>query len=170
MPKGAKIDAQALKARRLEGWRLLQEEGLPQAEVARRLKVSRQSVSRWAGASAQALGRVRRSGRKSRLEEAERAGLRAALVAGARKAGYPNELWTLRRVREFIARQYGHRFSTVHVWRLLRQLGFTPQRPASRASERDEAAIARWKTDEWPRLKKKPAGSGARSCSSTKAG
>jgi transposase len=40
-----------------------------------------------------------------------------------------------------------------HVWRLLRRLGWSPQRPARRAAERDEAEIARWREQEWPRIK-----------------
>jgi transposase len=39
------------------------------------------------------------------------------------------------------------------VWRLLRGLGWSLQRPARRAAERDEAAIAWWRAQEWPRIK-----------------
>jgi transposase len=39
------------------------------------------------------------------------------------------------------------------VWRLLRRLGWSVQRPARRASERDDAEIARWRAQEWPRIK-----------------
>jgi Winged helix-turn helix len=39
------------------------------------------------------------------------------------------------------------------LWRLLRRLGWSPQRPARRARERDEAEIARWRTQDWPRIK-----------------
>jgi hypothetical protein len=45
------------------------------------------------------------------------------------------------------------RFHPGHVWRLLRRLGWSPQRPARRARERDEAEIARWREQEWPRIK-----------------
>src|SRR5712692_4403016 len=46
-PAGVRRDFQALEQRRLLGARLLQQ-GVPQAEVARRVGVHRQSVSRWA--------------------------------------------------------------------------------------------------------------------------
>jgi len=169
MPKGQKIDAEALKARRLEARRLL-DEGVAQAEIARRLKTSRQSVSRWAQRPKAELGQVRRQGRKSKLGEADRTKLKATLLAGPTAAGLSGELWTVPRVRQVLATRFGQRFSTVHVWRVLRQLGFSPQRPEGRARERDEAKIADWKSRQWPRLKKKPAGSGARSSSSTRAG
>jgi transposase len=169
MPKGCKIDGEALKARRLEARRLLRE-GLTQAEVARRLKTTRQSVNRWAKMPARELAQVRRQGRKSQLNDADRLRLREALLAGPKAEGFDGELWTLPRVRQLIARRFGSRFSTVHVWRLLRQLGFTPQRPEARARERDESKISEWKSKDWPRIKKKPAGRAARLSSSTKAG
>ena len=155
MPKGQKMDAEALKERRLQARRLL-DEGLSQAEVARRLKTTRQSVSRWAGQPRSALAKVKRQGRKSQLGAHARAKLRARLLAGPKAAGFASELWTVPRVRQLIAQRFGRHFSSVHVWRLLGQLGFSPQRPAGRARERDEAKITHWKTEAWPRLKKKP--------------
>lgn len=163
------MDAEALKARRLEARRLL-DEGLAQAEVARRLKTTRQSVSRWARQSRTALAQVRRQGRKPQLDEPARAKLKAAILAGPQAAGFAGELWTVPRVRQLIVQRFGLRFSAVHVWRLLGQLGFSPQRPVGRARERDEAKIAEWKAKTWPRLKKKPGGKAAPSSSSTKAG
>jgi len=40
------------------------------------------------------------------------------------------------------------------VWKILRRLGWSCQRPAARALERDEKAIQRWKKERWPELKK----------------
>jgi hypothetical protein len=57
----------------------------------------------------------------------------------------------------------------VHAWRLLLALGWTPQRPASRVLERNEAAIRRWKRVRWPEQKKTLKDGGKRSSSSTKA-
>jgi transposase len=163
------MDAEALKARRLAARRLL-DEGVAQAEVARRLRTTRQSVSRWARQPRKALAQVRRQGRKARLTEPARAKLRAAILAGPQAAGFAGELWTVPRVRQLIVQRFGLRFSAVHVWRLLGQLGFSPQRPVGRARERDEAKIAEWKAKTWPRLKKKPAGKAAPSSSSMRAG
>jgi len=41
-----------------------------------------------------------------------------------------------------------------HISRLLRSLGFSPQKPERRARERDEEAIRGWVRSEWPRVKK----------------
>jgi transposase len=168
MPKGQKMDSTVLQARRMQA-RALLDEGVTQAEVARQLKTSRQSVSRWARQPRRELAKVRRQGRKSRLSETQSRQLRAALLAGPQPAGFATELWTVPRVRQLMVQRFGLRFSTVHVWRLLGQLGFSPQRTVGRARERDEAKIADWKTRQWPRLKKKPAGSAAPSSSSTRA-
>jgi len=155
MPIGQKVDTEELRNRRLAARKLL-DDGIPQAEVARRLKVSRQSVSRWAETPKKRLGAVCRFGRKSTIDDALLEKLRRGLLAGAMKQGYSADLWTLPRVRMLIVKLGGPCFSTVHVWRLLGRMGFSPQRPVSRARERDEAAIDAWKSREWPSLKKKP--------------
>ncbi|MGH8489037.1 MAG: helix-turn-helix domain-containing protein [Gammaproteobacteria bacterium] len=49
---------------------------------------------------------------------------------------------------------FGRRYSESQVWRILRGMGFTPQRPTRRALERDEVAIRQWKKKRWPGLKK----------------
>jgi transposase len=80
------------------------------------------------------------------------------LLRGAGDAGYPTELCTLRRVGEVIRKRFSVRYSEVGVWALLRHsLGWSWQKPERRALQRDEAAIAQWKRDEWPRLKKRRA-------------
>jgi len=66
-PRGVKRDFDALERRRLEAVKLL-DKGLNQSEVARRLKVSHQTVSRWrkmvATGGAEALARAGRAGGK----------------------------------------------------------------------------------------------------------
>ncbi len=151
-------DFEALEARRREGMRLLGR-GMKQAEIARRLEVSKQTVSSWAKSreSDPRAWRAKRLGRPGGMTDAERARLSKLLIEGALSAGFPTELWTLKRVAALIEREFGRSYSTVHVWRLLRDLGFSNQRPIGRAVERDEDAIAEWKAKRWPALKKKPA-------------
>jgi transposase len=69
--------------------------------------------------------------------------------------GFDTDLWTLERVAVVITQLTGVRYHPGHVWVILRRrLGWTLQRPERRASERDEEAIQRWVTQEWPRIKK----------------
>ena len=171
-PAGVKLDRAKLERRRLRAARLL-EQGLSEAEVARRVGAHRQSVSRWAKELAkggrQALKRAPRAGRPPQLSAADRRRIIEGLKRGPEALGYGTSLWTAWRVADLIKRECGVQYSTVHAWRLLRALGWTPQRPASRALERDEAAIRRWKRVRWPELKKTPKNRGKPSSSWMKA-
>ena len=164
-------DFTELERRRRTGMRLLAR-GVTQAEVARRVAVSRQTVSMWQRArqADPQAWRRKRLGKPGGLSDAERTRLAKLIVAGAIAGGFPTELWTLARVAMLIEREFGRAYSTVHVWRLLKQLGFSSQRPVGRAIQRDEAAIAEWKASRWRELKKKPAGKAEPSSSSTSRG
>ena len=150
-----------MERRRMRAAKLLNR-GLTQAEVARRVKVSRESVRRWMSQIAQhgeveGLKRAERAGRRSRLSEPQLAELRAVLLQGPEKAGYANGLWTLDRIAEIIGERFQVKYRAGHVWWILRKkLGWSCQRPVGRARERSEAAIRDWKENLWPALKKKP--------------
>ena len=53
-----------------------------------------------------------------------------------------------------VAREFGVEYSTSGGWELLRSLGFSPQKPEKRATQRDEQGIVQWKRKTWPALKK----------------
>jgi len=167
-----KRDFTELEQRRFEGLKLLRQ-GFNQSEVARRVKVCPQTVSRWAKAvsedGAKALRAAGRAGRKPLLDEKQRERLVARLLEGPEKLGYETPLWTCERVAHLIEQEFGVRYHAGHVWKLLRQLNWSPQRPAGRALERNEEAIVEWKRKTWPAIKKKPKKKAARSSSSTKA-
>lgn len=162
-------DLKELERRRRKGMRMLAR-GVAQAEVARTLEVSRQTTSGWARKLAEDPQAWRRKplGRPAGLGAAQKKQLGKALLAGAVANDFPTELWTLARVAKLIEREFGVAYSTVNVWRILRELGFSSQRPAGRAIQRDEAAIKLWRTKRWPALKKSAAAKGAPSSSSTK--
>ena len=98
-------------------------------------------------------------GRPCRLLPGQRKHLENILLRGAQAAGYSTELWTLRRISEVIKKQFGVRYSTSAVWRLLVvDLKWSTQKPERRATQRDEAAIEQWKKVQWPKIKKKHVG------------
>jgi transposase len=156
-PAGVKRDFESLEKRRMQAARLL-EKGYIEAEVARRVGVHRQSVNRWAKQLAEngklALKKAGRSGRKPRLSEEQLLRVQTVLKAGAETFGYDTGLWTAARVGHVIEREFGIRYTKGHVWWVLKQLGWSCQRPAGRAIERDEEKIRRWKKRRWPELKK----------------
>jgi transposase len=149
-------DFAGLQERRLEAARLFAH-GATQAEVARTFGVSPQAASiwyrRWRQGGEQALRGAGRAGRRPRLSPAELEAVDQALRKGPQAFGFDPELWTLARITAVIERLTGVRYHPGHGWRLLRRLGWSLQRPARRASERDEAEIARWRAQEWPRIK-----------------
>ena len=78
------------------------------------------------------------------------------ILDGAVASGFDNELWTLSRIQAVVTQRFGVRFHRSHIWRLVRALGLTPQRPARRAVERDETRIARWVAEDWPDIVQTP--------------
>lgn len=158
-----------LQRRRLRAGRLLLR-SVTQAEVARRVGVTRTTVSDWnAKLNAGGLQGLKRRprGRPPGLDTAQRRALIARLKEGALAHGFATELWTLPRVGQLIERQFARAYSESQVWRILMSLGFSCQRPAARALERNEAAIRQWKQQRWPTLKKTLRNKGGSSSSST---
>ena len=107
---------------------------------------------RWARRAAQ-----RRPDRPTpHLSDAQLAAIDRALREGARAHGFDSDHWTLARITTVIEQQTGVAYHPGHVWKLLRRrLGWRLQRPARRAVERDEQAIARWVETDWPRIRQK---------------
>ncbi|HYA15347.1 MAG TPA: IS630 family transposase [Syntrophales bacterium] len=61
-------------------------------------------------------------------------------------------LWTLAIIRELIRREFAVNLSEVSVSRLVRRLGFTPQRPLYRAWQQDPKLVDEWRTQEYPKI------------------
>lgn len=169
---GCVRDFEAMKQRRLRAARMF-ERGATQAEVARTFGVSRQAAMLWQRAWKRAgkkgLEGAGRAGRKPRLGVAHRRQVERALRAGPQAHGYRTELWTLPRIATVIERETGVAYHPGHVWRVLHGLGWSLQKPTTRARERDEEAIARWVRETWPRVKKTPHAAAPPSSSSTRA-
>jgi transposase len=149
-----------LQARRLAAAELFAT-GVRQAEVARRLGVSRQSVhlwyQRWQAAGPDALRSQGPTGPAPRLSDSQLHQIEQALLQGAGASGFAGELWTLDRITIVIERLTGVRHHPAWVWALLHyRLGWSVQRPVRRAAERDQDAIDRWVKQRWPRIKETP--------------
>ncbi len=169
----ARRDFGGLERRRMQAVRLF-ERGETQSAVARRLDVSRTTAMRWAQAwdeqGREGLRAAGRAGRKPRLSEEELQQVEEVLLGGPRGSGYATEYWTLPRVAEVIEQLTGVRYHPGHVWRVLRKLGWSRQKPTTRARERDEVAIQRWVKTTWPTVKKSRYAKARRSSSETRAG
>ncbi len=139
---------------------------LSQAAIARELGVSREAVRQWYTAwqagGVRALRRRPKPGRQPRLSERDWQHLSRLLRRGSIAAGFDTEQWTLKRVAHLIRREFGVRYHSRYLERPLKAHGFTVQRPATQAKERDEALVRAWVQHDWPLIKKKLAARGGR--------
>ena len=134
------------------------ERGDATAEVARDLRVTDRSVRRWRRAweegGVEAL-RSRGPTRVEKLSGRQWTRLEAELKRGPFAHGFgDDQRWTLKRIKLLIGRLFHVGYTVEGVWALMRRHGWTCQAPVRRAVERDEEAVAVWKEEVWPQVKK----------------
>jgi transposase len=159
-PDGGGLTAQGRSRReqvRLEAAEMFaQDTGARQ--VAQSLRVSTKSVYQWrrawrAGGEA-ALASRGPGGSACQLDKDQLAGLGEALDAGPAAHGWDtDQRWTLARVTTLITRMFGVSYTPRGASYLLHRMGFTPQVPAHRAAERDEAKITEWRAQTWAKVR-----------------
>lgn len=151
--------------RRLRAYALKQQ-GWRQNDIASALGVSKGAVSQWLTRADRfgqsALQASPHPGRPPELMVDQKYLLPDLLSHGAEAYGFRGDVWTCPRIGKVIEWEWGIVYHKSHVARLLKDLNWTPQMPLERASQRDEAAIATWRTEVWGELKKRPDWSGAR--------
>ncbi len=149
------------EARRLQAWELKQK-GWKQKDIAEALGVSKGAVSQWfKKANNEGVAALRKrtgGGPKPRLGVEQVNQLPALLSQGAEHFGFRGDVWTRARVAAVIQQTFGVTYSLTHVGWLLDKIGWSWQKPLTRASQRDEAAIERWRTETWLEVQKKPNG------------
>jgi len=149
--------ASSLEKRRRRAMELLKQ-GLGLSEIARRVQSSVSSVHRWARTwkkkGSRGLDSKPVPGRPTKLTAMQRRRLQTRLLQGAMACGFPNELWTLKRIAILIRREFGVQYHPSHLWRVLQACGWSCQVPERRAIQRDEEAIAHWMRHKWPAIKK----------------
>jgi transposase len=145
------------EARRLQAWQL-QQQGWSQRQIAKALGVSAGAVSQWmtrARASGPDTLRWRpHPGAARRLAPEQLARLPELLHRGAEAYGFRGQVWTRGRIAAVIQLAFGISDPPRHVGRLCQVIHWSPQKPARRARQRDEAAIARGREETWPALKR----------------
>jgi transposase len=150
---------QQLQKRRTYAIQLWKSGKLP-ATIARAVSASRSSVGRWIQSyqhkGKQGLAAQPIPGRPASLSAKQTQKLERLLLQGPLAAGYQTDLWTLGRITKLIEQHFGVAYHPGHVWKVLRQMDWSCQKPERRALQRDEVAIAHWKRYVWPQIKKKP--------------
>jgi transposase len=150
-----------LEERRIKAVQEVIKDGQTPAIVAKKYKVEVGTLYRWIGKYRKDKKRGLKSrptpGAPRRLSDAQLARLEKLILAGAKSAGFPNDLWTCARLADLIKREFGIQYHFNHVGKILSRMGWSPQRPEKRAIERDDRRIRHWVKRELPEIKKKPA-------------
>jgi len=140
----------------------LLDEGLSLNAVARQIGCAPISVLRWRDArelKGDDAFVVRTSpGRPRRLSEKDLRKLEKLLLKGPLACGYRTDLWTTQRIADLIEKEFGVTYHRDHIGRVMKRMGWSPQKPERRAMERNEERIREWKRKEWPSIKKTPNG------------
>ena len=156
--EGRRLRALELKA---AGWK--------QRRIAQALGVTESAVSQWLkkakAGGAQALLKRKATGMPRRLSKEQRDRIPALLEKGAQSFGFRGQVWTAGRVAQVLKKELGVAYSERHTRRLLREVGYSPQKPERRATQRDEEAISTWRAETWPALKRGQRESAGRSSS-----
>ena len=149
-------------------------EGMTPPNVARELRVTRKSACQWyrawqTGGKA-ALASKGPGGSRCRLSDEQIRLLEAELDQGPAARGWDDQRWTLARIAQLIKELFGEVYTLAGVSLLMRRIGWSPQVPLHRATERDEKAIAAWKEETWPCVKAQQPRRGRGSASRTSPG
>ena len=148
-------------------------EGYSQQEVAAFLGVHRGTVSRWVCTARErgtdALAAKPTPGRPRKLSARQEKAVLGWVTKRPTSFGFATDLWTSRRLAALIEQRWGIHFNSNYLVEWLHAREQSPQKPAQPAKERNEAAVARWRDEDWPRLQKKHEKKKRTSCSSTRA-
>ncbi|GGM24480.1 hypothetical protein GCM10010129_81160 [Streptomyces fumigatiscleroticus] len=94
--------------------------------------------------------------------------LEQELAKGPLAHGWPNQTWTLERIKTLIGRRFHKTMTLSAIAQMLHRHGFSHQMPARRALERDEEAVTGWVKETWPQVEAPRRRSGPSSSSRTR--
>jgi transposase len=145
------------EARRLQALSL-KRKAWKQIRIAEALGVTEAAVSQWFSTldkhdATDLLARPH-TGRPPELTHEQKNLIPDLLSHGAEAYGFRGDVWTNPRVAKVIEWEWAVVYHRSHVARLLKELRWTPQLPVVRATQRDEDAIALWRSEQWPELQK----------------
>ena len=146
------------EGRRIRGFELSQK-GWNQIQIAEALGVTQGAVSQWLKKAneggIEALRTRKAPGAQPRLTQEQFAQIPELLAQGAESFGFRGDIWTCDRISKVIDRSFGVSYHPAHVTRILKQCGWSLQKPVRRGTQRDEEAILQWKDEKLPEIKKR---------------
>jgi transposase len=90
-----------------------------------------------------------------KLTASQKRSIPELLWHGPEAYDYRGLVWTCARIARVIEEEFGVRYHKGHVGRILKGLGWTPQKPIKLAVQRDEETMVRWRVETWPELRRK---------------
>lgn len=134
--------------------------GKTQKEVARLAELSQSGVSRigkrFDEKGEAGLAAEKSPGAPAKLTAEQKAAIPELLIAGPQAYGFEGNLWTRRRVKAVIEEKFGVKYSETHVGVLLKEAGFSLQKPRRRDYRQNQEKVRLWREETLPELKKKP--------------
>src|SRR2546423_571051 len=149
-PKGTSAELERRRRRAVE----LVNQGESPTTVARILGVRTASIHRWRRMAQKPHGLDAKPtpGRPPQLSDYHLRKLERLLLQGAKKHGWPNQLWTAGRVARLIRERLGVSFHPEHVRKILKQrLGWATPKPAPKGPGRQRKEGERPKGARLPR-------------------
>jgi len=155
---GRKLSHEALEQIRITAVKRVESGESPEA-VIKALGFQRVCIYRWLSAyranGIEGLRAKKLLGRPTLLSDGQLKKLYKIIIdKNPEQYKFPFSLWTLEIIREVIKKVFNVQLSPVSVWRTVKVLGLTPQRPLRRAYQQDSEAVKKFLTEEYPEIKK----------------
>lgn len=162
---GRSLDHHTLQQMRMQAVKAVRE-GAAVPEVARAYGMNPRTIYRWLAdfvdGGQQALLAKEIPGRPAKLSADELRWIaRTVRDETPQQRKFPYGLWTLSLIETLIARQFGKKLATSTVWRAMRLLGFTAQKPLYRAWQQDAELVRRWEAEVYPAIRAQAKAEGA---------
>jgi len=128
---------------------------IPVATVAEVLGVTTTTIFRWRKDGLPDRESLQKSvgGRPRKLSDAQLDELAMLLSRGATAHGWPNQLWTTKRMAEVIRRHFNVTCNPQQAWTIVtKYLGWTAQRPIQQLRAADDDETNRWLAEDYPRI------------------
>jgi transposase len=88
-----------------------------------------------------------------RLPDEQRPELEEVLRKGALEAGFRTEQWSLARVGALLRERFGVDYRKSRIAEVLHEMEWSRQKPGTRAKERQEGKVRKWRKRSWPAIK-----------------
>ena len=137
--------------KRERGFEMLKK-GMKKSFISEKLGVNRKTVYNWSVKLEQSgdWHDRKQPGSRSKLTKDQKEKLKRIIDGGPRSYGYDTDLWTLKRISEVISGEFDVSYNTTHIWRVLKNLGYSAQIPVAVAMEKNPEYVKEWLEKNYP--------------------